>query len=118
MLLLIVTALPVDSAITLLLPLLPLLPILPKILLTPVLRVVSLASVVRLLVLSVTAAKGLARLEGLRCGLEGSSTGAEASLRLLANVHLLLGLARQVLVLGGRVILPRILDVGHLVEVG
>jgi hypothetical protein len=54
----------------------------------------------------------------LRPGLESSNAGPEASLGLLApDVHLLLGLARQVIVLGGRVILPRFLNVvGHLVK--
>jgi len=44
----------------------------------------------------------------MRRGLERSGTGPEASsLGLLgANIHLLLGLTRQILVLGRRVILP------------
>ncbi len=119
LLLLVVTALAVDIAVALLALLALLaLPILPVALLAAVLRVVPLAAVVRLLILRVAAApaKGLAGLEGLGCGLERSGARTEPPLALLATkVHLLLGLARQVVVLGGRVILPGILDVGHVV---
>lgn len=120
LLLLVVTSLAVNAAVTLLALLA--LPILPVALLAAVLGIVPLAAaVVRLLILRVSAApaKGLAGLEGLGCGLERSGAGTEAALALLAaEVHLLLRLARQVVVLGGRVVLPRILDVGHVVGYG
>lgn len=117
---LVITSLAVGSPVSLLgllglrglLSLLSLLAVLSK-LLAAVLGV-PLPTVVWLLLLvllvAAAAAESLPRLEGLRRRLEGSSTGPEPP----PNVHLLLGLAGQVLVLGSRVILPRILNVvGH-----
>ena len=102
-------------ALLTLLALLALLAVLPKALLATILGIIPLAAAVVLLLLllllilrvAAAAAKSLAWLEGLGCRLERCGAGPEAS----ADVHLLLGLARQVLILGSRVILPGILHV-------
>lgn len=90
-------------------------------LLTPVLGIVALLLlVVLLLLLSLlvlgheVASVGLAGLEGLGAGLEGRDTRAESTLRLGGvHVELLLRLARQILVLGSRVVLPGV-EVRHI----
>lgn len=109
--LVVVLALSVDIAITALAILI--------IALLAVLRVVSLlllllAAVVALLVLghAITATVGLAGLEGSCTGGEAGSAGAELRATLIvAQVHLL-GLLGQVLVLGGRIVFPRV-EVRH-----
>ncbi len=113
---LVVVALSVDVSITSLL-----LAVLVEALLAAVLGVVTLAAIVLLLLLllllrlilsevtaaAAAAAECLTGLEALGGRLERSSAGSEAALggRLVSEIHLLLGLARQVIVLGGGVIL-------------
>ena len=89
---------------------------------TAVLRVVpALVVILRVLLLLLllllllrVAAVALGRLEGLRRGLKRLRAGTEAATGLLAlvEVELLLRLPRQVLVLRGRVVLPRV-QVSH-----
>lgn len=86
-------------------------------LLLAVLRVVALlvAAIVALLVLwhAICGTIGLTRLEGGCARCKGRSTGAETRLAwVVAQVQLLLGLLGQVLVLGSRVIFPRV-EVRH-----
>lgn len=73
-----------------------------------------LAAVVALLVLghAVAAAVGLARLEGSCAGGESGRAGAELGASLVVAQAHLLGLVCQVLVLGGRVVFPRV-EVRH-----
>lgn len=83
-------------------------------LLATILRIVALLVVLLLLVLLSTvaaaaAAVRLARGEGLCAWLERSNARSESTLCLGGvDVELLLRLAREVLVLGGRVVLPRV----------
>lgn len=81
-----------------------------------ILGVVALLVVLLLLVLwHEASSKALARLEGLSGRLERGYIGAEATLRLagvLVDVELLLGLAREIVVLSSRIILPRV-EVRH-----
>ena len=101
----IVVSLPVDSCVALV-------PVLAVTLVSPVARgYVGLATTIVLLLLvlgmsEIGPAEGLAGLEGLRCGLEGGCAGSKSSLLAVGNVHVLLSLARKVLVLSGRIILP------------
>lgn len=85
-------------------------------LLGAVLRIIALLVVWLLLVLLRVSSILLAGLEGRGAGLERSDAGSEAALRGggVAGVHieLLLGLAGEVLVLSGRVVLPGV-EVGH-----
>jgi hypothetical protein len=80
-------------------------------LLATILRVIALLVVLLLLVLlsTVAAAVRLARGEGLCAWLERSNVRSESTLCLGGvDVELLLRLAREVLVLGSRVVLPRV----------
>jgi hypothetical protein len=88
-------------------------------LLAAILGIVALLSTIVLLLLLILgnesrASEALWR-EGLCSRLKVGSTGPESPLT--TDVHLLLGLACQVVVLGGRVILPRVLEVRHVVAV-
>lgn len=79
---------------------------------TTVLRVVPLLVVLLLLLLvlvlrlEATAATELARLERCCTGLEGLHVGTESALGVGVHVKLLLSLAREVLILSGRIVLP------------
>jgi len=85
--------------------------------LTAVLGVITLLIV--LLVLGRVTAVGLARLEALRGGLESGGGGVRSegatlalALALLVDIQLLLSLPGQALILGSRIVLPRV-EVRH-----